>query len=217
MSDFATRRRMMVDTQIRPSDVTKYPIIEAMLHVPREMFVPERLREAAYVGENLDLGGGRALLDPRTLAKMLEALNVTPADLVLDVGAGTGYAAAVLARLAEAVVAVEEDPGLAKEAEAALAEAGVDNVAVVTGDLAEGAAKHGPYDAILLGGAVETLPAAITDQLAENGRIAALFQVGRLGVVRVGRKIDGAVMWRDAFNASAPVLPGFAAKAAFAF
>lgn len=216
MSDFAIRRRMMVDTQIRPSDVTKYPIIEAMLSVPREVFVPEALREAAYVGENLDLGGGRVLLDPRTLAKMLEALNVTPGDLVLDVGAATGYSAAVLGRLAEAVVALEEDEALAREAESALAEAGADSVAVVTGPLTEGAARHGPYDVILLDGAIEELPQAIADQLAEHGRIAALFHENRLGVVRIGHKVEGAVVWRDSFNADAPVLPGFAATPAFA-
>src|SRR6056297_2704105 len=105
MTDFATRRRMMVDTQVRPSDVTKFPIIEAMLTVPREEFVPNSLREAAYMGEHVDLGGGRVLLDPRILAKMLDALAVTPGDLVLDVGTATGYSAAVLAHLAEAVVA----------------------------------------------------------------------------------------------------------------
>lgn len=216
MNDFETRRRMMVDTQVRPSDVTKYPIIDAMLQVPRELFVPESLRAVAYVGGNLALGGGRALLAPRTLSKMLEALNVTPGDLVLDIGVATGYSAAVLAQLAEAVVAVEEDNALAKEAESALSEVGADNVAVVTGPLAQGAAKHGPYDVILLDGAVEILPAGIESQLGEHGRIAALFMDGRLGVVRVGHKVDGAVAWRDAFNASAPLLPGFAAQPVFA-
>ena len=206
----------MVDTQVRPSDVTSYPIIDAMLHVPREVFVPEALRDAAYAGENLALGDGRALLAPRTLAKMLEALDVTPGDLVLEIGAATGYSAAVLARLAEAVVALEEDEALAAEAQVALAEAGADEVAVVNGPLTEGAATLGPFDVILIDGAVETLPAAIAGQLADHGRIAALFQEGRLGTVRVGRKLDGTINWRDAFNAGAPVLPGFAAKPAFA-
>lgn len=216
MSDFATRRQMMVDTQVRPSDVTKYPIIDAMLHVPREVFVPEGLREAAYVGCNLELGGGRALLAPRTLSKMLEALNVTPKDMVLDIGAATGYSAAVLAKLAEAVIALEEDEALAQEAESALSEAGIDNVAVVTGPLAAGAHKHGPYDVILVDGAIEALPEAIEAQLAEHGRIAAVFIVGSVGVVRIGHKIDGAVNWRDAFNASGPMLPGFAVAPSFA-
>jgi protein-L-isoaspartate(D-aspartate) O-methyltransferase len=216
MPDFATRRRMMVDTQIRPSDVTKFPIIDAMLHVPRELFVPDAGREAAYMGENFDLGEGRVLLEPRTLAKMLDAVAVQPGEIVLDVACGTGYSAAVLAHMAEAVVAVEEDESLAGEAEASLSQIGADNVAVITGPLTEGAAKHGPYDVILLQGGVEQVPRTLTDQLAENGRIAALFQEGRLGVVRVGLKVDGQVSWRDVFNASAPVLPGFERKRTFA-
>jgi protein-L-isoaspartate(D-aspartate) O-methyltransferase len=207
---------MMVDTQIRPSDVTKFPIIDAMLTVPRELFVPNGRREAAYVGENLDLGDGRVLLEPRTLAKMLDALNVEPDDLVLDVGCGLGYSSAVLARMAEAVVALEEDEHMASEAEGALAEVGADNAAVVTGALAAGAPQHGPYDAIILQGGVETVPDAICEQLKEGGRIAAVFMEGALGVCRIGHRVDGAMSWRYAFNASAPVLPDFAKSRDFA-
>ena len=116
MSEFATRRVMMVDTQVRPSDVTKFPIIDAMLSVPREAYVPGDKREAAYVGENLDIGGGRVVLEARTLAKMLDALDIQPTEMVMDIGCGLGYSAAVIARLADAVVAVEEDPALAAAA-----------------------------------------------------------------------------------------------------
>jgi len=216
MTDYAARRTMMVDTQVRPSDVTKFPIIEAMLTVPREAFVPSGRREAAYVGENLALGGGRVMLEPRTLAKMLDALDIQPDELVLDIGPGLGYSSAVIARLAEAVVAVEEDEDLASEAETALSEAGADNVALVQGALADGAAKHGPYDVIVVEGAVEEVPQAVIDQLKEGGRVAALFMEGALGVCRVGYRIDGAVTWRFAFNASAPVLPGFEKQKSFA-
>jgi protein-L-isoaspartate(D-aspartate) O-methyltransferase len=216
MTDYAARRTMMVDTQVRPSDVTKFPIIEAMLTVPREAFVPSGRREAAYVGENLALGGGRVMLEPRTLAKMLDALDIQPDELVLDIGPGLGYSSAVIARLAEAVVAVEEDEDLASEAETALSEAGADNVALVQGALANGAAKHGPYDVIVVEGAVEEVPQAVIDQLKEGGRVAALFMEGALGVCRVGYRIDGAVTWRFAFNASAPVLPGFEKQKSFA-
>lgn len=208
MQDFATRRTMMVDTQVRPSDVTKFPIIAAMLHVPREQFVPAAKREAAYIGENLELAPGRVLLEPRNFAKMLDALDIQPDDLVLDVGAGLGYSSAVIARMAEAVVALEDEE-MASQAEAALAEAGADNVAVVTGALTEGAAQHGPYDAILIEGAVETVPAALIEQLKEGGRISAIFMEGALGVARIGYKIDGAMSWRDLFNGTAPVLQGF--------
>ncbi|AQS49428.1 protein-L-isoaspartate O-methyltransferase [Thioclava nitratireducens] len=208
MQDFATRRTVMVDTQVRPNDVTKFPIIAAMLHVPREQFVPAAKREAAYIGENLELAPGRVLLEPRNFAKMLDALDIQPDDLVLDVGAGLGYSSAVIARMAEAVVALE-DEDMASQAEAALAEAGADNVAVVTGALTEGAAQHGPYDAILIEGAVEAIPPALIEQLKEGGRIAAIFMEGALGIARIGYKIDGAMSWRDLFNGTAPVLPGF--------
>ncbi len=216
MTDFARRRTMMVDTQIRPSDVTKFPIIEAMLSVPREMFVPAGQREAAYIGENVPLKPGRVVLEPRTLAKMLDALNVQPGEVVLDIGTGLGYSTALLARMAEAVVAVEEDGDLAKDAEAALAEAGADNAALVQGALAEGAAKHGPYDVIVIEGGVESLPSALEGQLKEGGRMVALFMEGAVGVCKVGYKINGHMSWRFAFNAAAPVLSGFEKKASFA-
>lgn len=216
MTDFATRRTVMVDSQVRPSDVTKFPIIDAMLNVPRERFVPGAMREAAYVGETLDLGSGRSLLEPRTLAKMLDALDIGPGELVLDIAPGYGYSAAVIARLAEAVVAVEEDEDMASEAQATLSDVGADNVAVVTGALAEGAPKHGPYDVITIQGGVEEVPAALAAQLKDGGRIGCLFMEGALGTCRIGHKIDGQISWRFAFNAAAPVLPGFAREASFA-
>lgn len=216
MADFARRRMMMVDTQVRPSDVTKYPIIEAMLAVPREAFVPEGREEAAYVGENLALAPGRVMVEPRTLAKLLDALEITPSDLVLIVGAGLGYAAAVVARMAEAVVAVEEDPGMAAEAERRLSAQGADNVAVVAGALVAGSARHGPYDAVLIEGGVETVPDAIVQQLREGGRIGALFMENGVGTARLGIRRGDGVMWRSIFNAAAPVLPGFARVREFA-
>lgn len=215
MTDFAQRRRVMVDTQVRPSDVTQFPIIEAMLSIPRERFVPTRLREAAYLGENLPIGTNRVILEPRTLAKMLNVLSVGPDDLVLDLGPGFGYSTAVLAFLAQAVVAVEPDEPLVTEAEAALADIGIDNAAVQAGDLTWGAPEHGPYDVIALQGAIEVLPEAIDKQLAEGGRIACIFWEGKLGTCRLGLKADGRINWRYAFNASAPVLPGFEKKTEF--
>lgn len=215
MTDFAARRNMMVDTQVRPSDVTKFPVIDAMLSVPREAFVPRAQREAAYVGENVPLGGNRVVLEPRTLAKMLDFLDIRGDELALDIGCGLGYSSAVIACMAEAVVAVEEDEDLASEAESTLSEHGADSVAVHRGPLVEGAPQHGPYDVIIIEGAVEHLPDAICDQLKEGGRIAVLFAEGALGTVRIGYKIDGAITWRFAFNAGAPVVPGFEKHQAF--
>lgn len=215
MSDFATRRVMMVDTQVRPSDVTKFPIIEAMLAVPREVFVPSSRREAAYVGENLDIAPGRVVLEPRTLAKLLDALDVQPGELVLDLGCGLGYSTAVIARLADAVVAVEEDESMAAEAQRTLSAEGVDNAAVVVGPLAAGDARHAPFDVITIQGGVEVVPHALLAQLKEGGRIGAVFMEGALGTARIGYKIDGVVSWRQVFNAAAPVLPGFSTARGF--
>ena len=215
MSDYAARRVMMVDTQVRPSDVTKFPIIAAMLAVPREVYVPLDKREAAYVGENVEIGTGRVMLEARTLAKLLDALDILPTETVLDLGCGLGYSTAVLARLAEAVVAVEEDEALAAEAQRSFSAEGVDNAAIVVAPLAAGDAKHGPYDVIMVQGGVEVIPEALLAQLKDGGRIGAVFMEGALGVARVGYMADGRVTWRFAFNATAPVLPGFAAARAF--
>ena len=206
----------MVDTQVRPSDVTKFPIIDAMLDIPREAYVPDTLREAAYVGENLTLPGGRAMLDPRTLAKLLDALNIQPDHVVLDVACALGYSTAIAARLAEFVVGVEDDPDRADEAQAILSAHDIDNAAVIAGPLSEGAPKSGPYDTIMIQGAVEEIPQAITDQLREGGHIGAIFAEGALGVVRVGHKIDGQISWRFSFNAGAPLIADFRKTSAFA-
>lgn len=216
MTAYSARRVMMVDTQVRPQDVTKFPIIEAMLATPREVYVPAEKREAAYVGENLSLGGDRVILEARTLAKMLDAIDIQPGQVVLDLGCGLGYSSAVIARMAEAVVAVEEDEALAAEAQRVLAAEGVDNVAVLAGPLAAGCAKCGPYDAITVQGGVEAVPDSLLAQLKEGGRIAALFMDGPLGAVKIGHKSAGKVTWRFAFNAAAPVLAGFASRHEFA-
>jgi protein-L-isoaspartate(D-aspartate) O-methyltransferase len=215
MTDFALRRRMMVDTQVRPADVTKYPIIEAMLAVPRERFVPEGHAEAAYADQNLPLGEGRELFEARTLAKILDALDLQNDELVLDLGCGLGYSTAVIARIAEMVIGVETEK-MARDAQETLVEAGPDNAVVHLGALNEGAAEHGPYDVIIIEGGVEVVPASITDQLKDGGRIAALFVTGTLGEVKIGYKSGGEISWRFAFNAGASVLPGFLKAKEFA-
>ena len=217
MIDYAAAREAMVDRQVRTADVTRYPIIEAMLAVPREAFVPQAMRPVAYLGGDVALGQGRVLLDPRVFAKLLDALNVGQTDLVLDVGCGLGYSAAVLARMAEAVVALEEDAGMAAAAEALLGAHSVDNAVVRTGPLTDGVPEHGPFDAMIIEGAIQAFPQALADQLKPGGRVAAVVVEGARGQARLGLSTSEGIVWRRIFDATAPVLPGFAATKAFEF
>lgn len=216
MTDTTALRTMMVDTQVRPSDVTKFPIIEALLAIEREAFVPADKAPVAYMDEPITLIPGRVLSDARGFAKMLDALDLEREELVLDLGCGLGYSAAVLARMVDAVVAVEEDAEMARDAETTLGEKGIDNVAVLHAPLTEGAPKAGPYDVIVIEGGVETIPASIEDQLKEGGRIAAVFVDGALGACKIGHKSNGRISWRMAFNTTMPILPGFALEKGFA-
>jgi protein-L-isoaspartate(D-aspartate) O-methyltransferase len=216
MTDYSTLRTAMVDCQVRPSDVTKFPIIEAMLSVPREVYVPNESRGVAYAGDHVFLGNNRVVLDARLLAKMLDALDIGGGDLVLNVGCGLGYSSAIIAHLAEAVIALEEDAALASEAEANLASQSVDNAIVVSGPLTDGAAKHGPYDAIFFAGGIVEIPADLLDQLKDGGRAVAVFMQNQFGQCKIGVKADGRVAWRTVFDGAAPVLPGFEAIKEFA-
>ena len=206
----------MVDTQIRPSDVTKFPIIDAFLFVPREKFVPDGKREAAYIGENFQIGQNRVILEPRTLAKLLDALDVHNDELVLDIGTGLGYSSAVISLVAEFVIAVEDDSSLASEAEEILSEIGADNVVVEVNKLEEGAPEHGPYDVIIIQGGVEKIPCSILKQLKNGGRVGAIFMDEGLGTAKIGFKLNDKINWRYSFNAAAPVLPGFFKQKDFA-
>ena len=209
MTDYKKRRKIMVDTQIRPSDVTKFPIIDAFLSVPREKFVPDGKREAAYIGENFQIGHSRVILEPRTLAKLLDALDIHNDELVLDIGSGLGYSSAIISLIAEVVIAVEEDTSLASEAEEILSEIGADSVVVEVNKLEEGAPEHGPYDVIMIQGGVEEIPGSILKQLKNGGRVGAIFMEEGLGTAKIGFKLNDKINWRYSFNAAAPVLPGF--------
>ncbi len=217
MIDFTAARIAMVDCQVRPSDVTLYPVIEAMLSVPREEFVPRNMRAVAYASDHILLGQNRIVMDSRIMAKMLDILNIQPDDLVLDIGAGLGYSSALIAHMAEAVIAVEENETLAAEAERILAEQSADNAIIQVAALAKGAPQHGPYDAIIIQGGVEIVPDAVTDQLKIGGRIVAIMMHGALGQCMIGRKGKSGIDWRWAFDATAPILPGFEKTAAFSF
>jgi len=223
MIDFAAARRMMVDSQVRTSDVTDLRIIAAMLELARERFVPASSANLAYLDRDLPVsqatGGeaGRRLLKPMVLAKMLQAAAVKADDHVLDVGCATGYSSALLARLARSVVALEEDPALARLADGNLAAIGASNATVVTGPLTAGWQPKAPYDVIFLNGATEVVPHALCRQLKDGGRLVAV--VGRAPTARVilYRSVAGDVSGWPIFDAAAPLLPGFAAPPAFVF
>lgn len=217
MVDFKAARTAMVDRQVRPADVTDYAIIEAMLWAPRERFAPMAQREVAYAGEHMPLGKGRVALDCRTFAKMLEAADVGPDDLVLDLAPGLGYSTAVLGRLAAAVIGIEPDETMAQSASQALGELGVDNAVVTEGDPAAGDADHGPFDVILVNGAVERAPDALLGQLKDGGRMVAIWREGALGRCCVTRRSGDSFTTRRVFDADAPVVAGFETPEAFVF
>ena len=176
---------MCIRDRVRPSDVTKFPIINAMLTVAREQFIPDKLKSIAYVGDHIPLGKNRVLLDPRIFAKMLDALEVKSNQLVLVIGCGSGYGVAIISQIAEAVVGVD-DPEFCLEAEDCLASQEVDNAFIVEGALDNGDSKHGPYDSIFIEGGVEELPDNIVSQLKDGGKIIALFVEGSVGKVMLG-------------------------------
>lgn len=217
MKDFEAARTAMVDRQVRPSDVTRFAIIEAMLWAPRERFAPRAQRDVAYADAPLEFASGRAMLEPRTFAKLLSAADVRDTELVLDVGAGYGYGAAVMARMAAAVVALECDEAVAKSAQEIASELELHNVMVETGPLPEGAPKAGPFDVIFLEGAVAEAPQTLLSQLKPGGRLAAIVGAGRHGQARLFRRGPGGVSSAWIFDATAPVLPGFDAAEAFQF
>lgn len=220
MADFALQRRMMVDCQLRTYDITSAPVLAAMEETPREIFLSADQRGFAYVDQSLTVsadGGSRAMLTPMVFARLLQAANIKPTDVALDVGCGVGYSSAVLARLAGRVVALESDAGLSAKASELLVALGVDTVEVVTGALREGYAKHAPYDVIVVNGAFEVEPSALFAQLGEGGRLVGVFGTGRSAKAMVYRKSGAAVGGRAVFDAAAPVLEEFRTAPAFVF
>lgn len=217
MSETATALSHMIDCQLRPNEVNDDRIIDAISAVPRELFVPKAKRSVAYIDEDLEVGEGRFLLEPRVFGRMLAAADVQPTDIVLDIGCATGYSSAVLAQLADAVVAVEENEKLAATAEKNLAAQDVMNVAVVTCTMCEGVAKQGPYDVIVIEGAVEDIPAGLVKQLKEGGRLVCVKLEGGVGRAHIIRKSAGGTAGSNLFDANVMVLPGFEKEQAFVF
>ena len=220
MTDFAAARRMMVDNQVRPADVTDPRLVGAMLDLSRERFLPDDRSVLAYLDLDFAVGGSRAprrLLKPMVLAKLIQLADIGETDRVLDVGSATGYSAALLSRLAANVVALEGDTTLSRRAAEALGAAGVANVKAVTGPLVEGRAADGPYDVIVLEGATEIVPDALFRQLRDGGRLVCVMGAGPGGKGMLYRATDGDVSGRAVFEATATLLPGFARQPAFVF
>ena len=217
MIDFSAARRHMIDCQLRPSRVTSAPLLDAMAALPREQFVPAAVRGIAYVDEDLPIGGGRFLIEPLVLARLIQAAAPAPGDTVLDVAAATGYSSAVLSRLAGSVVALEDDKALADQAAAALSKLAIDNVQVVVGPLGEGHLKRAPYAVILVNGAVEHVPDALIAQLAEGGRLAAVVGTGPVGRATLLTKRRGQASPRILFDAGVSPLKGFTKEPGFVF
>lgn len=214
--DYTAARQNMVLSQLEPNRVTDPAVTAAMGSVPRERFVPAALAGVAYIDEDIEVAAGRFLMEPMVLGRLLQEARVQARDVVLDIGGGTGYSAAVLARLAASVVALEDDPDLARRAAQALAALGID-AAVVTGPLAAGRPDQAPFDVILLNGAVPSVPSALLDQLADGGRLMAVVgQAPACRAMQFVRRGDRTVS-RVLFDAATPALPGFAAPRSFVF
>ncbi|GAA0770793.1 protein-L-isoaspartate O-methyltransferase [Roseibium denhamense] len=218
MTDYTQSRRKMVDNQLRTNDVTDHRILDAMEAVPRERFVPASKRDIAYIDEDLPIAGaGRVLMKPHIFGKLVQLAAIQSEDVVLVIGAGSGYSSAVVSELAASVVALEEDADLAKMAGELLVDLGIENAVVVDGPLVKGYASEGPYDVILVDGAVEVLPDDLFKQLKSDGRLSVVEGQGNAGIARLYQKSGEAVSGRFGFNASAGLLPGFEKTEEFTF
>ncbi len=216
--DFELARSRMVASQIKPNRVTDPAIVDVMSRIPREVFVPRPQRGFAYLDEDIALGNGRHLMEPMVFARMINALRIRPDEVALDIGCGTGYSTAVLAALANTVVALDSDPEMVRTATENLSDLGIDNAVVIEGDMTGGHVDQSPYPAIILGGAVAEVPAALLDQIGEGGRLVAVVAPeGGLGQVMLFSRVGGSVAHRALFDANTPLLPGFAPEPSFVF
>jgi protein-L-isoaspartate(D-aspartate) O-methyltransferase len=221
MSGFSTARQKMVDGQVRTSDVTDSRILDAMLEVPREAFVPANRQALAYLDLDLDVGAARGpkryLIKPAVTAKLLQAAEIKHADKVLVVGAATGYIAALAARLASQVTATESDPSLAEKASTVLRQLGYASVAVRNAPVTEGDPTGAPYDVIFLNGATEITPHGLLGQLKDGGRLVGVFANSQPARATMVTRSHGDFGNRTLFDAAAPVLPGLERLPAFVF
>jgi protein-L-isoaspartate(D-aspartate) O-methyltransferase len=218
MTDFALARRNMIDGQLRPNRVRNAQLLAVAGDLPRERFLPEVLRSMAYADDDVPLGNGRHLMEPMVLARLIQALQPQPEHNAMVVGSGRGYGAALLARLVKSVVAVESDPTLAAAAEQTVKELGLSGIEQKIGKLEQGH-PPGPYNLILIEGAIQQVPPAILDQLTDGGRLSTVMAgpAGVLGVAQLFVKEGRAASGRPLFDAGTPTLPGFAPPPRFTF
>lgn len=219
MTDFTLARRNMVEGQLRPNRVTNSQLLAVIGALPREKFLPDALRSVAYSDEDVPLGGGRFLMEPMVLARLIQTLQPRETDRALVVASGRGYGAALLARLVNSVVAVESDASLAAAAERTAKELGLTGIEQKVGTMEAGAAAAAPFDVILIEGAVREVPPAILDQLGDGGRMATIVagMPGALGSAQLFVKEGGVASGRPLFDAGTPPLPGFAPPPRFTF
>jgi len=221
MSGFSTARQKMVDGQVRTSDVTDSRILDAMLEVPREAFVPGNKQALAYLDLDLDVSAAgspkRYLIKPAVTAKLLQAAEIKDTDKVLVVGAATGYAAALAAKLAGQVIATESDPSLAAKAGTVLGQLGCANLEVGNALAAEGDTAGAPYDVIFLNGATEIVPEGLYGQLKDGGRLVGIFATSQPARATIVTRSHGDFGHRTLFDAAAPVLTGLERLPAFVF
>ena len=217
MSDQAAARLHMVDGQLLPNKILDERVIEAMGDIPRENFLPKALRSVAYVDEDLQIAPGRFLMEPMVFARLIQEAQIGSDDAVLDIGCLTGYSSAVLSRLANVVICLEQNAEFVATANDLLVEQTADNAVVIEGNLQEGYAAQGPYDVIVLEGCVASVPQFIKDQLAEGGRLLVVELVNGVGVASLYTNFHGDIGVRRLFDANIPVLPGFEPVPEFEF
>lgn len=215
--DYTAVRQNMIERQLRTGGIVDDAVLASMAAVPRERFVSERLQSVAYIDEDLELSAARCLMAPCVLARLLQEARIEPSDVALDIGSGTGYAAAVMAGLATTVFSLESTPELAARAAELAAELGLDNVVPVDGNLAGGCAEYAPYNVILFEGSIDAIPQTIVDQLADGGRLAAIVRENGLGRGTIVSKSGGNDSRRWFFEATVPALPEFLSGERFEF
>ncbi|TLP49186.1 MULTISPECIES: protein-L-isoaspartate O-methyltransferase family protein [Cohaesibacter] len=217
MNKFRQAREQMVDNQVRTTDVTDYNVLDAFLTVPRELFVPSKKRSLAYSDADIEIDNGRILTQPSPLAKLLQLADISSDDLVLIIASNSGYSAALASRLANTVVAVENNDDLTQQAETVISELGYDNVAMISGHLKEGVPTQGPYDVILIEGTVGEVPQTLLDQLKDGGKLVTVEGNARraeaIKILRTGDHFSR----MSAFDTNAPILPEFVKEDAFVF